>query len=39
VHIMFMNLKHDLKVGDTVNLILKFKNAGDVVVPAVVTAR
>jgi periplasmic copper chaperone A len=39
LHIMFMNLKRDLKVGDTVNLTLKFKNAGDVTVAATVTAR
>jgi periplasmic copper chaperone A len=39
LHIMFMGLKRDLKVGETVNLTLKFKNAGDVTVTATVTAR
>ena len=38
-HIMFMNLKREIKVGDTVNLTLKFENAGDVIVPAVVGSR
>jgi copper(I)-binding protein len=39
LHIMFMDLKRELKVGDTVNLTLKFKNAGDVTVTATLTAR
>jgi periplasmic copper chaperone A len=30
LHIMLMNLKHDIKPGDTIPLILKFKNAADI---------
>ncbi len=39
LHIMLMNANQDLKIGDTVSLTLKFKNAGEVIVSAVVTAR
>jgi copper(I)-binding protein len=38
-HIMFTNLKKDVKVGDTVNLTLKFEKAGDMTVPVVVESR
>ena len=38
-HIMFMNLKKDLKVGDTVNLTLTFEKAGEVTIPALVESR
>jgi len=31
-HVMFMNLKKDLKPGDTVQVTLTFKNAGDIIV-------
>ena len=36
-HIMFVGLKRDLKVGDSVTLILQFKNAGAISIPAQVT--
>jgi len=39
LHIMFMNMKQDLKAGDTVNLTLQFEKAGNITVPATVTAR
>ena len=39
LHIMFSNPKREIKVGDTLNLTLKFKNAGEITVPATVTAR
>ncbi|MCX6081360.1 MAG: copper chaperone PCu(A)C [Chloroflexi bacterium] len=29
-HVMFMNLSKQLKVGDTVNLVLEFENAGKI---------
>jgi periplasmic copper chaperone A len=35
-HVMFMNLKRDLRPGDPVELILSFKNAGDLRVSPVV---
>jgi periplasmic copper chaperone A len=38
-HIMFMNMKKDLKIGDTVNLTLSFEKAGPVTVTAPVTSR
>ncbi len=34
-HIMLMGLKKDVNVGDTVEVVLKFRKAGDVVVKAV----
>lgn len=34
-HIMLMGLKRDINVGDTVEVVLKFKKAGDVVVKAI----
>lgn len=37
LHIMFMNPKQDLKVGDTVNITLEFEKAGKVAVSAAVT--
>jgi copper(I)-binding protein len=35
-HVMFMNLKQDLKPGDPVELTLTFKNAGDIKVSPIV---
>lgn len=37
LHIMFVGLKRELKVGETVSLVLQFKNAGLVLVAAQVT--
>ncbi len=34
-HIMLMGLKKDINVGDTVNVVLHFKNAGDLEIQAV----
>jgi periplasmic copper chaperone A len=39
LHVMFTNLKQDLKEGDTVNWTLQFEKAGNITVPATVTAR
>jgi periplasmic copper chaperone A len=39
LHLMFTNLKRELKVGETVDLILRFKNAGEVPFKATITAR
>jgi copper(I)-binding protein len=39
LHIMFTNMKQELKAGDTVNLTLQFEKAGNITVPATVTAR
>ncbi len=39
LHIMLMNLKQDLKVGDTVNLTLEFEKAGKIAVSATVTGQ
>jgi periplasmic copper chaperone A len=36
-HIMLTSPKRELKVGDTVTLVLKFKQAGDVSVPVLVS--
>ena len=38
-HIMLMNPMKELKVGDTVNLTLKFEKAGTIIVPANVVAQ
>lgn len=38
-HVMFVNLKKEVKLGDTVNLTLSFENAGDVTISAVVGTR
>lgn len=35
-HLMFINLKRDLKAGESFDLMLKFKNAGSIPVRAVV---
>jgi copper(I)-binding protein len=35
-HVMFIGLKRELKVGDTVTLTLKFEKAGDIAVTATV---
>jgi len=35
-HVMFTNVKKELKIGDTVNLYLQFENAGTITVTAVV---
>lgn len=37
LHVMFVNLNHDLKVGDTITLTLNFKTAGSVVIEVPVT--
>lgn len=37
LHVMFVNLNRDLKVGDTVTLTLNFKSAGSVVIEVPVT--
>jgi len=34
-HIMLMGLKKDINVGDTVDVVLHFKNAGDIAIKAV----
>ncbi len=34
-HIMLMGLKKDINVGDTINVVLHFKNAGDLEIKAV----
>jgi periplasmic copper chaperone A len=36
-HIMLMDLKQDLKAGDTITVTLKFEKAGEVAVPMTVT--
>ena len=38
-HVMFVNLKKEVKLGDTVNLTLTFENAGDLTISAVVGSR
>jgi copper(I)-binding protein len=38
-HVMFVNLKKEVKLGDMVNLTLTFENAGDVTISAVVGTR
>jgi copper(I)-binding protein len=35
-HVMFMNVKQQLKVGDHVNLTLQFEHAGNIAVDATV---
>jgi len=37
LHVMFVNLNRDLKVGDTITLTLNFKSAGSVVIEVPVT--
>jgi copper(I)-binding protein len=37
LHIMFMNLKRDLKIGEPVSLTLQFEKAGHVTVTATIT--
>lgn len=37
LHVMFVNLNRDLKVGDTITLTLNFKTAGSVVIEVPVT--
>jgi len=39
MHIMLVNLKRDLKIGEMITLTLKFQNAGNVNVPARVEER
>jgi periplasmic copper chaperone A len=36
-HIMFMNMTRDIKVGDSVSIVLEFEKAGKVTVPVKVT--
>ena len=38
-HIMFTNLQKDVKTGDTVNLTLKFENAGTLTIPVTIASR
>jgi copper(I)-binding protein len=38
-HLMFMNLKQDLKVGDQVTIVLQFENAGTIDLSVPVTDR
>jgi copper(I)-binding protein len=39
LHIMFTNMKKELKIGDTVALTLQFEKAGAITVSATVTGR